>query len=52
MFIIRHFQCGNGPLVFGSRGHFKFEGANPASRRTRYDRKYIYVAGAGLNLSI
>ena len=35
MFIIRHFHCGNGPLVLGSRDHFKFEGANPASRRPR-----------------
>ena len=35
MFPIGHFQCGNGPLVLGSMGHFKFQGANPASRRPR-----------------
>ena len=35
MFTMRHFQCGNGPFVLGSMGHFKFEGANPASRRPR-----------------
>ena len=35
MFTIRHFQCGNGPLILHSMGHFKFHGANPASRRPR-----------------
>ena len=24
MFTIGHFQCGNGPLVLGLMGHFKF----------------------------
>ena len=35
MFTIGHFLCGNGPLVLGSMGHFKFKGANSASRSPR-----------------
>ena len=35
MFTIGHFLCGNGPLVLASMGHFKFKGANPASRSPR-----------------
>ena len=40
MFTIGPFQCGNGRLVLGSKGHFKFKGLTP------------HPAGLGISLML